>query len=74
MARGYRIQDFYQAATKYGLARNNAFRIKNISGDAAATINLHITTMVKKWDEFDTTNHTRVEQDTRIQYVLPSTE
>ena len=47
---------------------------KNISGDAAATINLHITTMVKKWDEFDTTNHTRVEQDTRIQYVLPSTE
>ena len=34
MARGYRIQDFYQAATKYGLARNNAFRIKNISGNA----------------------------------------
>ena len=34
MARGYKIQDFYQAATKFGLARNNAFRIKNISGDA----------------------------------------
>lgn len=34
MARGYKIQDFYQAATKFGIARNNAFRIKNISGDA----------------------------------------
>ena len=36
MAQGYKIQNFYQSATKYGLARNNAFRVKNISGDAGS--------------------------------------
>ena len=36
MAQGYKIQDFYFSATKYGLARNNAFRVKNISGDAGS--------------------------------------
>ena len=32
MAIGYSIKDFYNAATTYGLARNNAFRINNITG------------------------------------------
>ena len=32
MAIGYSINNFYNAATTYGLARNNAFRINNITG------------------------------------------
>ena len=58
------------------LSQECAEDLENISGDAAASINSHITTMVEKWDEFDSnTSHTRVEQeqDTRIQYILPST-
>lgn len=30
---GYGIQDFYQTAQRYGLARNNVFRINQISND-----------------------------------------
>ena len=39
MAIGYNIKDFYNAATTYGLARNNAFRIKDITGPAGSLIN-----------------------------------
>jgi len=39
MAIGYNIQDFYNTATTFGLARNNAFRIKDITGPAGSLIN-----------------------------------
>ena len=39
MAIGYSIKDFYTTATKFGLARNNAFRIKDITGPAGSLFN-----------------------------------
>ena len=39
MAIGYNIKDFYNTATTFGLARNNAFRIKDIAGPAGSLIN-----------------------------------
>ena len=39
MAIGYSIKDFYTAATTFGLARNNAFRIKDITGPAGSLFN-----------------------------------
>lgn len=39
MAIGYSIKNFYESATRFGLARNNAFRIKNITGPAGSLIN-----------------------------------
>ena len=39
MAIGYSIKDFYTTATTFGLARNNAFRIKDITGPAGSLFN-----------------------------------
>ena len=39
MAIGYSIKDFYTAATTFGLARTNAFRIKDITGPAGSLFN-----------------------------------